>query len=171
MVEYMIKTPPLERLGTAVAEALAEGVTQQELISVVLSTVATYTPPLPDEADCEDFQAPSPDGDRVKASLHGYTAASPPSHQDLTGEIDVFVEQHWTVYTELPPGLIDLPSAAQKYGLNQWTLRNWVRKGHLKMYGRLKGSAKGGGFILVRESELRLYKDMPKSKGGRPRKT
>ena len=29
MVEYIIRTPPLERLGAAVVEALAEGVTQQ----------------------------------------------------------------------------------------------------------------------------------------------
>ena len=141
MVEYIIKAPPLERLSTVVAEALAEGVTQQELMGVVLTTVATYTPPmqvsLDDEADCEDFQAPAPD----------------------------------TIYTELPPGFLDLPSAARKYGLNEWTLRNWVRKGHVKMQGRIKGSAKGGGFILVRDSELRLYIDTPKSKGGRPRKT
>ena len=137
MVEYIVKAPPLERLGAAVAEALAEGVTQQELMGVVLTTVATYTPPMADEADCEDFRVPGPD----------------------------------TIYAELPPGLIDLPSAAQKYDLNRGTLRNWVTKGYLKRYGRLKGSAQGGGFILVSESELRLYMDMPKNKGGRPRKT
>ena len=135
MVEYIIKAPPLERLGDAVAEALAEGVTQQELMGVVLTTVATYTPPMADEAECEDFRGPD------------------------------------TVYTELPPGLIDLPTAAQKYDLNRGTLRNWVTKGYLKRYGRLKGSAQGGGFILVSESELRLYMDMPKNKGGRPSKT
>ena len=141
MVEYQYETPPLERLGTAIAEALDEGVTQQELMGIVLTTVATYTTPmqmsLADEADCEDFQVPGPD----------------------------------TVYTELPPGLIDIRTASQKYCLQTALLRAWVRKGRLSYKGRLKAPAAGGGYIVVDEEELTSYISAPKDRGGRPRKT
>ena len=139
MVKYNVKTPPLERLGHAVAEALDEGVTQQELMSVVLTTVATYTPPmlmsLSDEADCEN--SPAPD----------------------------------TVYTELPPGLIDLPSAAREFGIASSTLHMWLARGHIKSYGRLKGYAKGGGMHLLKATEILARQGAPANKGGRPRKT
>ena len=136
MLKYISNTPPLERLGAAVAEALAEGVTQQELMGVVLSTVATYTPSMADEADCEDFRAPGPD----------------------------------TVYTELPPGLIDLPSAARESGIASSTLHMWLARGHIKSYGRLKGYAKGGGIHLLKAVEIQARQGAPPNKGGRPRK-
>ncbi len=139
MVESMLRTPVIARLGTAIAEALDEGVTQQELMSVVLTTVATYTPPmlmsLADEDKCEDLQATD------------------------------------TVYNELPPGLLTISEAAREYDLNRWTIRNLIRKGALKTHGRLKGSAKGGGFILLSEADLRVCMSLPKDKGGRPKKT
>ena len=138
MVEYIIKAPPAERLSAAVAEALTEGMTQQQLMGVVLTTVATYTPPVPmspaDEADCEDFQAAGPD----------------------------------TIYTELPPGLIDLPSAAKKYSINRGTIRHWVKRGNVPSQGRLKGAARGGGYLLIREDDLLKYMVGPRDKGGRP---
>ena len=141
MVESMLRTPVIARLGTAIAEALEEGVTQQELMSVVLTTVSTYTPSMKmsqaNEDECEDFQAPGPD----------------------------------TVYNELPPGLVTISDAAREYDLNRWTIRNWVRKGALKTHGRLKGSAKGGGFILINEADLQVCMYLPKDKGGRPKKT
>ena len=130
MVEYIIKAPPLERLGDAIAEALAEGMTQQELMSVVLTTVSTYTPPIADEAECPD-----------------------------------------SVYTELPPGLIDLPSAARKFNTPRGTLHAWVRRGHIHSYGRLPGPARGGGIVILKESEIIERSLSPKSKGGRPKKT
>ena len=141
MVESMLRTPVIARLGSAIAEALDEGVTQQELMSVVLTTVSTYTPPikmsLANEDECEDFQAAGPD----------------------------------TVYNKLPPGLITLSDAAREYDLNHRTIRNWVRKGDLKVHGRLKGSAKRGGFIVLNEAALRVCMYLPKDKGGRPKKT
>ena len=73
-----------------------------------------------------------------------------------------------TVYTELPPGLIDLPSAAKKYGMNRGTLRNWLELGHIKKYGRLKGAATGGGFILLAEQEVMDRINAPRQ-SGRPR--
>jgi hypothetical protein len=138
MVESMLRTPVIARLGTAIAEALDEGVTQRELISVVLTTVSTHTTSMQMSKDeCEAFQAPGPNA----------------------------------VYTKLPPGLITLSDAAREYDLNHRTIRNWVRKGDLKVHGRLKGSAKGGGFILLNEAALRVCVYLPKDKGGRPKKT
>ena len=40
-----------------------------------------------------------------------------------------------TVYTELPPGLIDLPSAVRKYGLILSTVHDWIRHGRIKPQG------------------------------------
>ena len=74
------------------------------------------------------------------------------------------------VFTELPEGLIDLPSAARKYGISRSTLHNWIRGGHVKIQGRLKGSAQGGGFYVLEESELLAYMEAPRNKGGRPAK-
>ena len=76
-----------------------------------------------------------------------------------------------TVYTELPEGLIDFPSAACKYNLNRGTLRNWLSKGYITLRGRLKGPATGGGFLIVSEDELVEHIAKPRNKGGRPRKT
>ena len=76
-----------------------------------------------------------------------------------------------TVYTELPEGLIDVPTAAKKYNMATGTLRVWLRKGHLTLRGRLKAPATGGGYLVVREDELAEYVASPRNKGGRPRKT
>ena len=76
-----------------------------------------------------------------------------------------------TVYTELPPGLIDLPSAIKKYRLRPRTAQNWVKFGRIKLRGRLKASARGGGYLVVCEDELVTYMTGPRDKGGRPRKT
>ena len=229
MVEYQYETPPLERLGAAVAEAVAAGVSAEEMITIVATTLGQQNGHIGKARELQDatamFDVPAvpdapplftelPEGliavpeaakkhdiprktiltwirlGRINAkgkvtqgkggprllvseselldykdapkSKGGRPSKKLPSFSDCAEEV---------VFDGLPPGLIDLPSAARKYSLNKWTLRNWVTKGYLKRYGRLKGSAQGGGFILVGESELRLYMDMPKSKGGRPRKT
>ena len=58
------------------------------------------------------------------------------------------------VFDSVPEGFVTLPCAARQYSLNRQTVRNWVNRGHLRVYGRLKGSAQGGGFILLNEDEL-----------------
>ena len=75
-----------------------------------------------------------------------------------------------TVYTELPPGLIDLPSAVKKYGLILSTVHDWIRHGRIKPQGRLKAPARGGGYLVVREEDLLAYMRAPRDKGGRPQK-
>ena len=72
------------------------------------------------------------------------------------------------VYDELPEGLIDLRTAAEKYGCSVGRLRQWVKRGHLLPQGRLKARAPGGGVVLVDASFLqRLLLDPPKN--GRPK--
>ena len=75
-----------------------------------------------------------------------------------------------TVFVELPPGLIDVPTAARKYQLQTATIRHWLRKGRVRARGRLKGPAAGGGFWVMNEEELVAYISAPRLKGGRPRK-
>ena len=75
------------------------------------------------------------------------------------------------VYTDLPPGLIDVPTAAIKYDISRRTIQGWLRKKRLPLHGRLKAPGPGGGCLVVCESELLEYMSSPKSKGGRPRKT
>ena len=72
------------------------------------------------------------------------------------------------VYRELPPGLIDLPTASKKYCVKPGTLWFWVRKGNLGSKGRLKGPATGGGYLVICEEELVAYIEAPRNKGGRP---
>ena len=75
------------------------------------------------------------------------------------------------IYTELPPGLIDLPSATRKYNINKETLRYWLLKGRIRTLGRLKAPANGGGYLVMDEEELVNYMSAPRQKGGRPKKT
>ena len=74
------------------------------------------------------------------------------------------------IYTELPEGLIDLPTAMRKYGCHRQRLNNWVARGRLKVYGRLRGPARGGGYLVVSEDDLQSRLNGPLDKGGRPRK-
>ncbi len=73
-------------------------------------------------------------------------------------------------YDVLPPGLIDLPSASRKYGVNGSTLRTWVNTGRVRMLARKKAPSAGGGYVAVSDEELRAYINSPRNKGGRPRK-
>ena len=74
------------------------------------------------------------------------------------------------VYTVLPPGLIDVPGAARKYGLHPETVRYWVRNGKVPLCGRLRAPAPGGGFMVVSEEDLLAHMSSPQSRG-RPRQT
>ena len=75
-----------------------------------------------------------------------------------------------TVFTELPEGLIDLPSATAKYSLNRATLRSWLTRGRIRIFGRLKGSASGGGYLVVDESELVAHLSSTRLVDGTPDK-
>ena len=77
----------------------------------------------------------------------------------------------YLILTELPEGLITVPDAGRKYGISRRTIQGWVRTGRLELCGRLRGSARGGGYMVVNETELVTYMNAPRNKGGRPRKT
>ena len=83
---------------------------------------------------------------------------------DLNEEEPIYTD------TEVPEGLIDLPRAARKYGHRIARLQRWVQRGHLKVYGRLKAPARGGGYLLLNEGELLERMSAPPNKGGRPQK-
>ena len=123
----------LDRASRAIADALAEGVDERELLDMV-TTVATEQ--LVEQPDILGL-FPGPE----------------------------------SIYAEVPDGLIDLPTASRKYGLNRGTLHTWVHTGRLTVVGRLKAPAAGGGYLIVKESDLVEYMSAPRNKGGRPRKT
>ena len=70
---------------------------------------------------------------------------------------------------EVPDGLIDLPSAAKKYGIPVRTLRTWVYLGRLPRRGRLKAPAAGGGYIVTVDEEIPRCRDNPRKPGRKPK--
>ena len=69
------------------------------------------------------------------------------------------------IYDELPPGLIDLPSASKKYGIKVGTLRYWVHVGKLPRKGRLRAPAAGGGYIVTEDAMIPYCRDNPRKRG------
>ena len=74
------------------------------------------------------------------------------------------------IYTELPEGLIDLPSAITIYDGVRPRLRNWVKRGYLAIHGRLRAPAPGGGYVIVSKPELMEKLVTGERSAGRPRK-
>jgi hypothetical protein len=75
------------------------------------------------------------------------------------------------IFGELPNGLIDLPAAAKKYNCKRSTLNRWTINGSLRVVGRLKAAARGGGYIVVAEDQLVALLEQPRRQRGRPRKS
>ena len=48
---------------------------------------------------------------------------------------------------DVPPGVIPVSEAVRKYGKSRATIHTWLRAGHLKVIAKLRGSARGGGFL------------------------
>ena len=118
----------------AIADALAEGVGERELLDMVTTVAAEQLVEQP------EISGLFPDAEPI------------------------YIED------DVPEGLIDLPSAAERYSCRIPTLRQWILRGHLKVYGRLRAPAPGHGYLLVSEAELRDHMKAPRNKGGRPRK-
>ena len=74
------------------------------------------------------------------------------------------------IYDTLPDGLIDLPSACRKYGVNSQTANGWMRKGMIPLMGKLRAPARGGGYNITSERSFKECMSSPKKLGGRPRK-
>ena len=122
-------TPP-DYLRTAVETALASGVSENEILSMVSSATADYFEP----------------------------------------ELPGFEHPGLPIYDELPAGLIDLVTAADRYERSNKVLRAWIYRGHLKALGRLRGRGRNGGSLVVCEQDLVKRINAPRNKGGRPRK-
>ena len=71
----------------------------------------------------------------------------------------------------LPEGLIDLPSAAKKYGIPVKTLRSWVHRGKLPRRGRLRARSPGGGYIVTEQAAILYCRDNPRKTGRKKRAT
>ena len=74
------------------------------------------------------------------------------------------------IFDELPDGLIDVPTASKKYFRSKSTLYQWIQRGYVTVVGRLKAPARGGGYLVIPESEIAAHVAKPVNKGGRPRK-
>ena len=70
---------------------------------------------------------------------------------------------------ELPDGLIDLPSAAKKYGISVVMLRSWVQRGKLPRRGRLRGRSPGRGYIVTEDQMIPYCRDNPRKTGRKKR--
>ena len=87
-------------------------------------------------------------------------------------ELAALAEERWEhpIYEEVPPGLIDLKTAAENFNCTIKQLQAWVKRGHIPSYGRIRGPARGGGYHLVKEKDVITRLAMPPNRGGRPRK-
>ena len=59
------------------------------------------------------------------------------------------------VYDELPDGLMDLPTAAKKYGLNIQLVRSWIRGGKLECRGRFNPPGRPFSSAVISEPDLK----------------
>ena len=73
------------------------------------------------------------------------------------------------IYTEAPPGLIDVATARRVHGVHPQTVHGWIDRGELPVLGKVRGL--GGSRFLVSEETVKRMAKRPRNKGGRPRKT
>ena len=109
----------------------------------------------------------------TKSEIHNLvaTANAPSTNNGHIADDVSKADGYLPIYDVLPPGLIDLPTAAKDLGYSVKRLWRWVHRGRIKVRGRLKAPARGGGYLVVDEGELFAYKKIAGSnKGGRPRK-
>ena len=74
------------------------------------------------------------------------------------------------IYAELPEGLIDLPSACRKYGVNRQTANGWLQRGLIPRMGKLRAPG-DGGVNVVGEDDFKEVLSRPRNVGGRPKKS
>lgn len=136
------KSTPAEDLNSAVDRLLAEGAGEGQITEMVVERMRARR--ITDTKEIVAFL------DRIE---------TPPEDE---GD---------TIYEpgELPEGLIDLPSAAKKYGIPGSTLRSWIQLGRLSRLGRLRAPAAGGGYVVVRQADIEHCRDNPRKRGPKPK--
>ena len=71
------------------------------------------------------------------------------------------------IFYNLPEGMIDIATAAKRYGRPIRTIRGWIQTGALEAQGRLRSQAPGGGTFIVLQEDLLKFVLAPINKGGR----
>ena len=61
------------------------------------------------------------------------------------------------IFAKVPPGMIDLPTAAKQYDQSVDTLRTWVKRKLLPTSGRVRSGAPGGGTWLFDISAIEEF--------------
>ena len=130
------------------------------------------TPPLTTKQLREEIRAALSLGTLTESEiLQMVSTAEPPAAANGRAPVEPATDaDDLPIYTELPEGLIDLPTARKKYGCTRDRFANWVRQGQIEVRGRLRAPAKGGGYLVVSEAELEHRLATVSEKGGRPRK-
>ena len=105
--------PVFDDLRTAIRAALASGVSERDILSMVTVTAS-----------------------ELDTNGHGGNGHDLP------------------VFTDLPDGLIDLPTAADKYGHSRQLLWQWVTQGRLPERGLLRRPGSTVANIVVAEADL-----------------
>lgn len=149
---------PTAALRDAIADALAQGITVDEIhqMTNALNELARRVDAaMPDAVDAlvsELADTVAPNGNSAHSNVHDPTPApnpqpapEPPATPDGL-----------PLYTRdtLPDGLIDLPSATKKYGCQNARMRKWIARGRIIAHGRLRAPAPGGGYLVIAERDL-----------------
>ena len=89
------------------------------------------------------------------------------AHDDAPGTASVETEP---VLEAVPEGCITLPQLIRDYGVRSSTLHTWIKAGKLRVVGKVKAPAPGGGYKVVPLNDAIQLIEGPTDKGGRPRK-
>ena len=96
--------------------------------------------------------------DEMVSMITAATETQPPVNEVRPTEPDDIIYEP----SNLPDGLIDLPTASKKYGVKVGTLRQWVHVGKLPRKGRLRAPSPGGGYIVTEEAAVPYCRDNPR---------
>ena len=89
---------------------------------------------------------------------------------DDVGEARDLPKPEEVVFDTLPDGLIDLPTACKKYGVNVQTANGWMRHGFIPRLGKIRAPGKGGANVTSERVFAEVAADPVKPGGRRRRK-
>ena len=133
--------------------------TQNRRLRELQEVVSRLAPDVP-EKELHEFVTTTYADVKLERQNGSHAAVNAGEHQDANG---------LPIYDKLPDGLIDLPAAAAKFGRSRSTLHRWLNRRYIRLAGRLRAPARGGGYLLLYEEDLHRRLAGPVNKGGRPR--
>ena len=118
-----------------------------------------------------DLLAQGKSFDDIAAMLKSLQTPIPPlpGQPMLPGFEPPPTEPQLPIFTTLPYGMIDVPSAARKYQIHRQTIHDWIRYGHLTAVGKLEGHSPGKSSHILMEADLIHHKNTRRPPG-RPKK-